>query len=117
MNEFTVEVVLKPVVNDDWSTLRSVTDVVPGTLLLEDAEQPTLILPVEAETLQTAAVFVQGIMTVIGLDIVWGRAYRTEPCDYDGDGATVAPMTVPDFAPSWLEPEAQTESKRELLDA
>lgn len=116
MKEFTVEVVTKPVVADDWSTLRSITDIIPGTLLIEDAQEPTLVIPVEAETLQSAAVFVQGVMTVVGLDVQWGRAYRTEPCDYD-DSQDGRQTLVPDFAPAWLEEEQKTDQKRELLDA
>lgn len=116
MKDFTVEVVTKPVVNDDWSTLRSITDIIPGTLLIEDPQEPTLVIPVEAETLQSAAVFVQGVMTVVKLDIVWGRAYRTEPCDFDTYHDSRQAL-VPDFAPAWLEGGQETDEKRELLDA
>lgn len=115
--DFTVEVVAAPVTQGDWSTLRGVTDIIPGTILLEDPAEPMLIFPIEAETLQTAAVFVQGVMSVVGLDIKWGRAYRAEPCDFDGDRELVQPNLVADFRPAWLEDERTTERKRELLDA
>jgi len=118
VKEFTVEVVLEPVVNDDWSTLRRVTDIMPGTILLEDAGEPTLIIPVEAETLKTAAVFVQGAMSVLKLTVTWGRAYVTEPCDWEDETSIGSHAgTVPDFAPSWLEDESTTKQQRELLPA
>lgn len=119
MTDFTVETVMAPVVNDDWSTLRSMTDVVPGTLLLEDSQEPTLIFPVEADTLSQAAALVQGVASVAGLSIKWGRAYRTEFDGPEADATETAgdhvPTVVPGFLPDWLESSSRTQSKRAML--
>ncbi len=113
MMDYTVEVVLKPVVNDDWSALRRATDQIPGTLLLEDPEEPMLVVPIEAETQSTAAIFVHGVMSVLNLEVVWGRAYRAEPL-----GEPHQPATAPSLRPTWLEDEEVTVERLEhLLDA
>ncbi len=111
--EHTVEIVLAPVVDGHWRKLRDAVDTIPGTILLEDSEEPMLIIPVDASSPRTAAIFVQGVMTVLGLDIQWGRSYRTEPSDLDFEPEGSEGATVPGFAPRWLEDEVQT---RKALD-
>lgn len=81
--EYTVEVTTKPVENDDWSRLRNVTDVVPGTLLLEDPDEPMLIIPVEADAPGDAFRFVDGLATLLGLTLEMGRAYPAPDEDFE----------------------------------
>lgn len=76
MTEFTVEAVLAPVGEEGWSNLRSVLDIIPGALLLEYPDEPTLVLPVEAEDPMTAAKFLHGLAIVKGLKL---RAQSISP--------------------------------------
>lgn len=123
MTTFTVEAVMKPVVDGDWTNLREATDQLPGTILIEDPDEPMLIIPVDADSQRSAALFVQGAMTVLGLEIVWGRAYRTERCSvayHDDCGESAEDDREPtgvDFAPDWLEDLATTERARQLVEA
>lgn len=122
MTHFTVETVMAPVENDDWSALRELTDIVPGTVLIEDPEEPMLIFPVHAESMSTAAVFIQGVISVVRQEIKWGRAYRTElhyadAEDMEDRSSSDAPATVQGFAPDWLEDDATTQQARHLVDA
>ena len=98
MTEFTVEVYGNAIKNEsEWTQWRHATDVVPGTILLEDSGEPCLIFPIEATALNEAAIFAQGVMASLGLTIVWGRAYPAE------DNAVITTsVNVPDFVPAWL---------------
>jgi len=79
VTEFTVEVYGNAIKNEsEWTQWRHATDVVPGTILLEDSGEPCLIFPIEATALNEAAIFAQGVMASLGLTIVWGRAYPAE---------------------------------------
>jgi hypothetical protein len=92
---FTVEVTLTPVTDDDWSLLRSVTDAVPGTILLEDPEAPRLMIPVEAESPLKAATFVDGVSQVIGFEVLNGTIFEPDD-DFDvpDDGEDESPATT-----------------------
>jgi len=103
MNAYTVEVVTRPVEDDNWTRLREVTDHLPGTILLEDAEEPTFIIPVDAPTLRAAALLVEGAMRVLDHEIIWGRAYL---CQQQPVPARAVLET--DLTPAWLEDEATT---------
>lgn len=78
MKLWAVEATLSPVPCKDWSVLRRMTDVVPGTLLIEDPAMPVLIFPVEAETSQSAAVFIEGVASIAGLTILSGVTAQME---------------------------------------
>jgi hypothetical protein len=79
MTTFTVEAVTKPVGDEaGWSQLRRVTDMVPGTLLIEDADEPTLVLPVTASSPGRAALFVEGVLNVVGVEFISGTIERVE---------------------------------------
>lgn len=78
MTEFTVEATTQAVTDGDWSRLRSVIDLVPGTLLIEDAEEPMLVFPVQAESQGKAYLFVDGILKLVGLEPVTGRISEAE---------------------------------------
>lgn len=105
MNSYMVEVTLAAVTDGQWSELRRMTDVVPGTFLIEDAEQPVLVLPVEAESHRNAPLVVQGVVLVAGLNSLSGTVSPTPPTDFDrpaddGDGEPNA--TAAEFEPDWL---------------
>lgn len=105
MNKYMVEVTLEAVENDDWVGLRRVTDIVPGTILIEDAEEPVLILPVDAESGSRAAVFVEGVASIVGLTIIHGHIGDApdddfDPVDHEGDLS--GDQIVEGFEPKWL---------------
>ncbi|MCZ2824185.1 MULTISPECIES: hypothetical protein [unclassified Modestobacter] len=85
MTEFTVEATMQAVTDGDWSRLRSVIDLVPGTLLIEDAEEPMLVLPVQAESQGKAFLFVDGILKLVGLRPVTGSISEAPEIDFDFD--------------------------------
>jgi len=85
MTAFTVEVTTAPVLNGDWELLRSVLDLVPGTLLIEDAEEPVLIFPVEAHDPMQAALFVDGVTKLTKITLISGRVAETPPADFAHD--------------------------------
>lgn len=120
MKNFTVETVLEPVVDGNWTELRALTDVLPGTLLLEDAAEPTLIIPIEADNLRDAALYVQGVMSVLGHKVTWGRAYRAEPTRSHGvflSSSRGAQHTSASVVPRWLEDPEETKRARDSVDA
>lgn len=83
---FRVEATLTPVADEaGWTTLRSVLDTVPGTLLVEDPDEPVLIFPVEAESAFRAVTFVDGLSKVVGFTIVSGTVGPALELDVDDD--------------------------------
>lgn len=83
---FRVEATLKPVADEaGWAKLRSVLDTVPGTILIEDPEEPVLIFPVEAESAFRAGTFVDGLSKVVGFTIVSGTVGPALELDVDDD--------------------------------
>lgn len=96
MTAFTVEAITQPVQDaDGWLPLRRITDLIPGTILLEDAEEPMLVMPISASSTARAALFVEGVFALVGIEFVSGAI---RPAD-DGDD---------DVAPT-LSPEAERE--------
>jgi hypothetical protein len=83
MTDFTVEATVAAVTDGDWSELRRVIDLVPGTLLIEDAEEPVLIFPVQADSPTRALLFVDGVAKLVGLVICAGTVYPTPDVDYE----------------------------------
>jgi hypothetical protein len=49
MTAYNVEAITAPVRNGDFDKLRDTIDVIPGTILVEDPDEPTLIFPVDAD--------------------------------------------------------------------
>jgi hypothetical protein len=75
MNHFTVAVTLPAVNEGDWTRIYGYLDLVPGTVLVEDPEEPQLLIPVEASDALNAVNFVRGISLVSGMTIVAGEVY------------------------------------------
>lgn len=93
MTRFTVELLLEPVENDDWSLLRSVIDAVPGSSLIEDPQEPQLFIPVDADSPLRAATFVDGLSQLIGFISIKGQIY--EPAeDFDAPDDDETPDAV-----------------------
>lgn len=108
MTTFTVEAITKPVHDDaGWLPLYRITDLVPGTLLLEDAEEPMLVMPVVASSPTRAAAFVEGVLKLVGVEFVSGAIRHLD----DEDESE---------APEYSSPEVERERQRAeniLLDA
>lgn len=85
MTGYTVEAVAAPVVDSDWSPLRRIIDLVPGTILLEDPEEPMLVIPVEAETPSMAFLFVDGVAKLASIELRAGNVYPAPEVDFDYD--------------------------------
>lgn len=81
---FTAEITTSPADNG-WAVHRRVLDNVPGSILLEDEQEPLLIIPVEAENPSDAAQFVSGLCLVMELTVVSGTVCLTPPVDDDID--------------------------------
>lgn len=96
MKTFTVEAIAAPVASEsDFETLRHLTDLVPGTFLLEDPVEPTLVMPVEAPDMVSAAKFVRGLSLVTGVEFT-GLNIAPAPSDEDGlDFEEDEPVTSP----------------------
>lgn len=106
MTNFTVDIITAPVTRNRWSSLRAVLDTVPGSALIEDAQRPRLMIPIETESPLKAATFVQGISTVIGFTIVEGSIYETPEVDYaledDEPDKQVGPNTAATTVADWF---------------
>lgn len=85
MQSYTVEVTTEPVVDDRWEPLRQAIDAVPGTVLLEDPDEPILMVPVDALTPLRAAQFVDGLAKLLDIHIRTGSIYPTPDLDADLD--------------------------------
>lgn len=99
---YRVEATLAAVADEaGWMKLRSVLDTVPGTILVEDPDQPVLIFPVEAESPFRAVTFVDGLSKVVGFTIVSGTVDPALELDtdlfdddeVDSDDTAETPMT------------------------
>lgn len=69
MRNYTMEVVASPVIENDFSVLARVLDDIHGSALIEDPDQPTLILDVDADSRNKAQMFVLGMAQVLGFEI------------------------------------------------
>jgi hypothetical protein len=93
MTTFTVEATSKPVHEvNGWFPLRRVTDLVPGTLLLEDADEPMFVMPVVASSPARAILFVDGVLKLVGVELV---------------SAALRAVEDEDDSPQLLSPEAE----------
>lgn len=79
MRAYTVTVTFAPVVDDDWSALYNLLDVLPGSFIIEDSEAPTAVIVVDAETKQSAFTFVDGVFKVLGLRPRTGKFELFQP--------------------------------------
>lgn len=82
MTTFTVEATSKPVHEvNGWLPLRRVTDLVPGTFLLEDADEPMLVMPVVASSPASAILFADEVLRLVGAELVTAAARIAEDDD------------------------------------
>ncbi len=91
MTDWTVEATVTAVTDGDWSELHRVIDLVPGTLLVEDPDEPVLVFPVQADSATLALLFVDGIAKLVGLVIRSGSVVPTPEVDYDTEDEHTAP--------------------------
>ncbi|OFJ52565.1 hypothetical protein [Mycolicibacterium grossiae] len=91
MTLFTVEAITKPVYDESgWLPLRRITDLVPGTILLEDGDEPMLVIPVVASSPTRAALFVEGILKLVEVEFVSG-AIRLADDEEDDEPPVLSP--------------------------
>lgn len=120
MKSYTVEVTTAPAVDGDFSAYHRVIDAVPGTLLIEDAESPMLIVPVDADSPMKAAQFVDGLAKLVNIEPISGTIYPTPTADFDlDDDDTTGVATTPavEALSEWVESQPAPPRVAELLDA
>lgn len=88
MKLYSVTATLAPTA--DFTRLRTYTDIVPGTVLLEDPQAPSLVFPVEASSVSEAVQFVHGVAVVGGLAVVSGEVSELDDGDLADDVPTEA---------------------------
>ena len=93
---FTVEATTIPVTDDNWTTFYEVLSDIPGSMLIEDPEQPTLVIPTDCDAPDRAFAFVSGLATVTGLTLVEAKAYETPEDDADLPENDVNDAPTPD---------------------
>lgn len=95
MTDWTVEVTTPAVTSDDegWAPLRRVLETVPGTILLEDPDEPTLIFPVTADSPMKAGMFVDGIARLMNLTLLNGKIYPAPVIDFEVHDTQARPET------------------------
>ncbi len=107
MIDYTVEVVTVPVVNDDWSLIYRALDDIPGAVLLADPTEPTLMFPVSAESAFKAVQLIDGLATLIGLQIKCGKVYPSPVLDadlaFDPDGERTAANSIVEGLTHWVD--------------
>lgn len=64
---YTVEMVASPVLDDDWDRYYDLLDLFPGTILIQDPVEPSLIFSLETEHDDTAYSFVRLIVSLMGI--------------------------------------------------
>lgn len=102
MLPFTVEAVSKPVYDESgWLPLRRVTDLIPGAFLIEDRDEPTLVIPVDSRAATRAALFVEGVFKLVGLDLVSASVHPAE--DDDDEVGPVALTPEAEEQHEWAE--------------
>lgn len=101
---FTVEITTTAP-KDGWAIHRRVLDTVPGTLLIEDVEEPMLILPVEADDPMSAARFVDGVCKLMDLTPMSGSIYEAPAADFDApeDDESAPETPVISAVRGWME--------------
>lgn len=113
---FTVEIVLPPVVDGDWARLHALVDVAPGTILIEDPDEPVLIFPVDEDSPQQAASFIEGVSNAACFSFVRGTVYEAPAVDFDLSEEDDLPLTSPlRTRHRWEEPSGPGDSQGALL--
>jgi hypothetical protein len=83
MTAYNVEAITAPVRDGDFDKLRDAIDVIPGTILVEDPDEPTLILPVDADNPRSAHRLVDGLLKLAGVEPLKGRITKSDDADDD----------------------------------
>jgi hypothetical protein len=83
---YTVEAATLPVVDEGgWEILRRVLDTVPGTILVEDPQRPTLVFAVDESSPARAMAFVEGVSKLMGFSLTGGVVGPVPDDDYPAD--------------------------------
>jgi hypothetical protein len=104
MTLYTVEATTAS--TSDFRSLRRFTDIVPGTFLLEDPEEPTLVFPVDANSAMAAVRFIEGVAKLGELDVVRGCVYEAPVGEFEVDQSEeevdLAASPVVDAVRTWM---------------
>ncbi len=122
MDDYTVEVITVPVLNDDWSLIYRALDDIPGAVLLADPAEPTLMFPVSAESAFKAVQLIDGLATLIGLNIKCGKVYPSPALDadldFDPDADRTAANSIVEGLTDWVDQTPPPpQHLKELVDA
>ncbi len=86
MKAYNVEAFMAPVSTDEeWDGLRDLIDVIPGTILIEDPDEPLIIFPVDARDEYAAFSLVDGFLRLRGAEPERGRICLVDDHDDDHD--------------------------------
>ena len=81
-----MEAILSPIADDEgWEEARDLIDVIPGTILVEDPDEPLLIFPVDARDDYAAFSLVDGFLRLRGVEPLKGRICLIENGDADDE--------------------------------
>ena len=94
MTHFTVEITVEVPTDGGFPALRRILDIVPGSFMIEDPEEPTMFVPVEAAEPMRAVMFVDGLSKLTGIKINSGQVYATPDIDHDVEDQPDAPTTA-----------------------
>jgi hypothetical protein len=73
MTAYNVEAYTAPVTDGNFDALRDVIDDIPGTILIEDPDEPLLVFPVDANSWKEAYALVDGLLRLAGIEPLKGR--------------------------------------------
>lgn len=81
MASYNVEAITGPVTDGDFDKLRDAIDVIPGTILVEDPNEPMLICPVDADNPRNAHRLVDGFLKLADVAPIKGRITQSDDAD------------------------------------
>jgi hypothetical protein len=83
MTAYNVKAITAPVKDGDFDKLRDAIDVIPGTILVEDPDEPMLIFPVDADNPRSAHKLVDGLLKLAGVEPLKGHITKNDDGDDD----------------------------------
>lgn len=90
--DYTVEMTTVPVLDDDWSRFYELLDMFPGTILLEDPIEPSLIFSVRGDQDEHVYSFVRLVATIAGITYTKISVALADRVDFDYDNEEYAEL-------------------------
>lgn len=69
MQNYTTRITMQPVTDDNWDGLYSFIDTIPGAILVENPQTPTIVCDVDGDSWNKAQMFILGLASHIGLGV------------------------------------------------